>query len=397
MYGPERDNTHYEFERHGVHDVGGVPFDIVDPDTAPSGNNVLVLRGGPGGDWHSNRVAQKVEIQVGEAVRAIHVLGGVAGWGHPFGSIRDKPAVRWTFRYADGSEESTVLHDGKHFADWIRRHDVPGSDFVPDLLKPGGWGQVRRFSMRPKNPDAVVASLVLESFDNHIAPTFLALTAELPGATKDEAVRDASPSHLILGGGSSHDFDRWFKNEDLATLGEPPRMYTRDYSDRPNDLIAPGSSIRMLTLCTNQPLPEQVRETVFAIAKGGGGLFAMHAACWRNWEDWDAYYDLIGGAATSHEPLQEFRVEVLVPNHPVTKGMPASFTIVDELYRFEPQGEIYVLAEGVSLKTGERYPVVWIPETFRVVGTTLGHDGQAHEHAAFKTLLRNATEFIKPW
>lgn len=396
MYGPERDNTHYEFKRHGVHDVDGVPFDIVDPDTAPSGYNVLVLRGGPGPEWHSNKVAQRVEIPVGAAVSAIHVLGGVAGWGHPWGSVRDADAVRWTWRYADGSEESHVLKDGDVFADWIGRRDVPGSDFVPDLLKPGTWGQVRRFSMRPERND-VVASLVLESFDNHIAPTFLALTAELPGVPQPAEPEQRNVDHLILGGGSSHDFDRWFKTADLATLGESDAL-RRSYTDRPDDLLSAGDRLRILTLCTNQSLSAEVRKKVIEHVRSGYGLFVMHPGVWRNWADWDEYHDLIAAASTSHEALREFEVQVLVKDHPMTRGLPATFRIVDELYRLEVTEHALVLAEGVSLDTGERYPVLWTVPNLpagRILGTTLGHDGRAHEHAAFKTMLKNGAGWLE--
>ena len=51
-----------------------------------------------------------------------------------------------------------------------------------------------------------------------------------------------------------------------------------------------------------------------------------------------------------------------------------------------------VLAEGVSLSTGARYPVVWT--SGRVVGITLGHDGGAHELPAFQQLLTQAVAWL---
>ena len=128
----------------------------------------------------------------------------------------------------------------------------------------------------------------------------------------------------------------------------------------------------------------------------------LHAGAWRNWGGWDQYHELIGGGTKSHEALQEFRVEVTDTDHAVTRGLPQSFTIVDELYRFEATGPIEVLAEGVSLETGERYPVLWAmpqdtlgPFPGRVLGCTLGHDGRAHEHDAYKTILRNGASWLE--
>ena len=77
------------------------------------------------------------------------------------------------------------------------------------------------------------------------------------------------------------------------------------------------------------------------------------------------------------------------------KGVPATFRITDELYRWEKAEDgtaIEVLAVGRGLESGEAFPVVWIvkhPKT-RIVANTLGHDGDAHGLPAYQTLLRNS-------
>src|SRR6185503_8879455 len=88
------------------------------------------------------------------------------------------PILRLTFVYADGQREELVLQDGDRFADWIARHDVPGSEWV-DLLEDDSPGQVRRFTLDPSRRGVVVSALELASFDNHLSPTFLALTAQV--------------------------------------------------------------------------------------------------------------------------------------------------------------------------------------------------------------------------
>ena len=80
-------------------------------------------------------------------------------------------------------------------------------------------------------------------------------------------------------------------------------------------------------------------------------------------------------------------------------GVPASFKIKDELYRFEKDAagpEIQVLAKGVSLETGKEWPVVWVVKhpKRRIVVNTLGHAGEAHEHEAYKRILKNAAEWL---
>jgi type 1 glutamine amidotransferase len=86
--------------------------------------------------------------------------------------------------------------------------------------------------------------------------------------------------------------------------------------------------------------------------------------------------------------------------------VPASFTVRDELYRFEADAgaENEVLAVGRALSgpdprnDGEtlEFPVVWTrtQDGGRIVVLTLGHDGGAHEHATYRVLLQNAVRWV---
>jgi type 1 glutamine amidotransferase len=52
-------------------------------------------------------------------------------------------------------------------------------------------------------------------------------------------------------------------------------------------------------------------------------------------------------------------VKVIAPEHPVTKGVPASFDITDELYNYnaDPDGSaVEVLVTATSPKTGKTFP-----------------------------------------
>ena len=181
LYDRVHDAKPMDFARYGVVEVGGVPFELCDPARSASGDNALVLRGGLIDGWESKTRPQRLEVPVGMRVARVHVLGGIAAWGWPARGDERRPIVRWTWRYEDGASEEALLHDGVEFADWIRRHDVPGSTFAEGLLREGSWGQLRTFALAPGR-DAIVEAIVLESFDDHTAPTFLALTAELPAA-----------------------------------------------------------------------------------------------------------------------------------------------------------------------------------------------------------------------
>ena len=85
--------------------------------------------------------------------------------------------------------------------------------------------------------------------------------------------------------------------------------------------------------------------------------------------------------------------------HPIARGVEATFRITDELYRFERAAagpDLHIIAVGRSLSTGAEYPVAWTVAraSGRTVCLTLGHDGAAHEHPAFRALLANAARWV---
>jgi putative heme-binding domain-containing protein len=416
LYDTRHDARPMRFRQHGVVGVEGVPFELLDPARMGAERNALTLRGGMAEGWESKGYPQRVEIPLGYALARLHVLGGIAAWGYPFTQSRT-PAVKLTWVYADGQREERVLADGAEIADWIGRHEVPGSRWV-DLLAEGSWGQARVFAVEPARPDAIVETLVLESFDNHLAPTFLALTAQLAGADPHAGGGDAAPGHgagewrvlpaprapqvLIFGGGSSHDYRRWSAGTDVETLGALGKVVA--YSEDPAELARALETLEVLVLCNNQPLPDPaLRSALLAFVERGGGLVLVHAATWFNWADWPEYNRVLaGGGARSHEEYGELGVRIVGAGaeHPVTSGVPRSFTVADELYRFEPDdgGPGEVLAVGRSLVAGSEYPLVWTRAhgRGRIVALTLGHDGAAHEHAAYRKLLANAVEWVLP-
>src|SRR6185436_14668163 len=102
-----------------------------------------------------------------------------------------------------------------------------------------------------------ISKITLESLDNSVAPVFVSITAEQsanPTQTAAAGAPAAAPAAaaaatttplpplkidattLIVGGGSSHNFDRWFNKEDSETLTKA--FANVAYTDQPA-LIAP--------------------------------------------------------------------------------------------------------------------------------------------------------------
>ena len=165
---PENEGEFLMFKRHGLQRVEEVPFNVVSPAQATA--NVIVLKGGPGDVSSRKTLPRKVEVPVGVAARRLHFLGGIAGWGFPFVQDKQLPVLKVTVLFVGGAREEMVFKNGVEFADWLGRHDVPGSKWVDWTVGPG---QVRWFS-RDIQGRGVVDKLILESYDNEVAPTVVA-------------------------------------------------------------------------------------------------------------------------------------------------------------------------------------------------------------------------------
>ena len=77
--------------------------------------------------------------------------------------------------YADGTTEDHPLVNGEHVADYIRRVDVPQSEFAFDL----DGRQLRYLRIQPRRAEPLKA-IELVKGDDGTAPVVMAITAETP-------------------------------------------------------------------------------------------------------------------------------------------------------------------------------------------------------------------------
>ena len=201
---------------------------------------------------------------------------------------------------------------------------------------------------------------------------------------------------LIVGGGSSHDFDRWFNQADTAMLRALGKVEV-SYTDKTDSIVPMLKSLDVLFLSNNQPFTNAAtRQAILDFADRGKGLMLVHAAIWYNWNDWPEYNRVLAaGGSRGHDRLGEFEVTVTNLNHPLMRDVPAHFTITDELYWFEHDRNgtpIQVLATAHSKQKDKIYPMVFVVQhpKARIACIALGHDGKAHDHPAYKQLLENA-------
>lgn len=401
-----------KFKRFGLIKAGDVPFDVISPARSATGNNVVVLKGGSG---LARTFVAKASVKAGIPASRIHVLGGVGGWAWPWGgdAHKNEPVAKIVVHYAGGATEEILLRNGVEIADYNGNEDVPGSKPVPDALV---RGQIRWFTKPVGRPGTVIETLSLESTEGTVAPTFVAITLETgdaPAATPAPRAESAPASFpaiafppratrvsdarvLVVGGGSSHDFEKWFHQADTETILKlkPAKV---DYTEDTGSVAGRLAQTDLLYLSNNKPFPDAAtRDAIRQFVEAGRPLLLVHPALWYNWREWPEYNrTLVGGGARSHDKFGPFEVVITQPDHPLVANVPKTFTVTDELYHAVPDeagGPIEVLATAKSPVTGKVFPILWTtrhPKT-RIACLTLGHDDEAHHHPAYQQILQNA-------
>ena len=205
---------------------------------------------------------------------------------------------------------------------------------------------------------------------------------------------------LLVGGGSSHDFDEWYKGSDVRTL-ESSGIAEVTYTDNTDSIAFFLPEMDVLYLSNNQPIEDPtVREAIMNFVDAGNGLVLGHAALWYNWSDWPEYNQkLVSGGSRGHDPYGNFNVTIMNSSHPITEGVKEEFILKDELYYFEPDPKgpgIKVLAIASAPGSDESFPSVFTVDhqKGRIVGIALGHDAESHEISSYQTLLKNAIEWV---
>ncbi|MBM3870264.1 MAG: c-type cytochrome, partial [Verrucomicrobia bacterium] len=165
----------------GAVNAFGVPFNVVDPAKLPK--NVMVLKGGPANVYAQKTFPQTVEAKVGFAAKQLHILGNVGGWAFPYGQAAEE-SLKITVHYAGGKTEVLAFKNGEEIADYIREVEVEKSKLVRGIT---GNGSQVRYASRKLTGDGVIEKLTFESAGKIVAPTTLAITADLsaepaPGA-----------------------------------------------------------------------------------------------------------------------------------------------------------------------------------------------------------------------
>ncbi|RBP47989.1 putative membrane-bound dehydrogenase-like protein [Roseimicrobium gellanilyticum] len=433
--GPSPNQGQVRLAKYGNVKVEGIPFFVQDAAKSESGSNIIVLKGGPQKS-QSWTYPQRVEVAVNAQAKKLHLLSGIAGWGFP--AVRDHiPALKATVTYEGGETEEFTLNNGEAFADYIREVEVPGSQLVKEPISDDQ--QIRLLSLT-LTKKGVIKKLALESFANGVAPVVIAVTADVEGrmGAKPGAATAAAPASgdssapgpkeggkgdnklpavtpvsweagktkvLLIGGGSSHNFARFFGEVDGATL--KAAGFTVHYTEDRDQAVAELPNADVAVISVNRQFFDSpaYRKALFDRVAAGKGVIMMHPGTWYAYPRWpELNAQVVGGGSKGHDKLGPYSVNVTKADHPIMKGVPAKFDVTDELYYVNAKPEeipagtagIEVLAEtSPSQKFGKPHPSVWVTKNdkTRIACIALGHDERTHEDAAFKSILVNAVQW----
>ncbi|MEO2034155.1 MAG: glycosyl hydrolase, partial [Planctomycetaceae bacterium] len=148
---------------------GRIPFLLTDPRGKTTPN--MVLLHGPRGTLPP-KMPKSVALPCNTAARAIHLLSGVGGWSFPY-DRQQTVSMIVRLHYADSQTEDHELLNGVHFADYIRRVDVPNSEFAFAL----GDQQIRYLSVTPER-NVVIRTIELIKGNDQSSPIVMAVTIE---------------------------------------------------------------------------------------------------------------------------------------------------------------------------------------------------------------------------
>lgn len=196
------------------------------------------------------------------------------------------------------------------------------------------------------------------------------------------------PLQVLLLTGADHPAHVWRATTPVlaAALREDPRADVRVVEDAhfvDSTALARYHVVVLHYMNWRTPAPgAAARENLRRFVERGGGLVLVHFACgtWLDWPDFGALAGRVWNPKRrGHDPRGPFRVEIVQPDHPITRGLTA-FDTDDELYTcLDGTTPIEVLAKATSRVDQQEHPMAFVLNVGRgrVFHSPLGHDVKA--------------------
>ncbi len=195
---------------------------------------------------------------------------------------------------------------------------------------------------------------------------------------------------LVITGHNNHNwpFTSRVHKDTLEACGR----FDVDITDDPQTTLADANALhkyQVFILDYNdygspKPWGEAAQKNFVDAVHGGVGVVSIHSAdnAFKGWTDYEKMLGLMWRDGTGHGKFHDFNVEIVDPDHPITKGLTAFQNHPDELYHKLVNSQNthpHLLMQAMSSKesggTGEYEPMAFTLKfgEGRVFATPLGH------------------------
>jgi len=157
------------------------------------------------------------------------------------------------------------------------------------------------------------------------------------------------------------------------------------------------------------PISDPQRQELLDFVRTGGSFGGFHSAT-DTLYSFPAYGEMIGGYFDGHPWTQSARIKNDAPDHPVTRGIPAFWTLTEEFYQFRDftpdptavrvllsldTASVDLSAPGVKARA---FPLAWVRPygAGKVFYTALGHFEDTWRNPLFQQLLEEAIAWLSP-
>lgn len=137
------------------------------------------------------------------------------------------------------------------------------------------------------------------------------------------------------------------------------------------------------------PFTTDGKKAFYDWLRAGGAYAGVHSAGDTFHND-PEYLDLVRGEFLTHGPQVTVEAFVQDPDHPATKGLPASFMIHDEIYEYKnwERGKVHMLLTMHKHPQKDQqgdFPIAWTNRLGkgRMFYTSLGHREDVYENAIY--------------
>lgn len=137
-------------------------------------------------------------------------------------------------------------------------------------------------------------------------------------------------------------------------------------------------------------MTQQQQDAIVRFVNDGGAFLNLHNSMGL-YPPSGGYLELVGGRYIGHGPLERFRVEVVDPDHPITRGV-SGFSVADEQHTPPyDKDKVHLLLQNRS-DDGTVAAAGWAyePGKGRLCHLANGHTREALLHPMYQRLLKNA-------